>query len=57
MTILLDRNTTVIVQGITGKIGSFHTKEMLEYGTNIVGGRDARQGRQQRGMACPCSTP
>ncbi|MGA7269226.1 MAG: CoA-binding protein, partial [Aestuariivirga sp.] len=38
MTILLDRSTPVLVQGITGKIGSFHTKEMLEYGTHIVGG-------------------
>jgi succinyl-CoA synthetase alpha subunit len=38
MTVLLDRNTPVIVQGITGRIGSFHTKEMKEYGTNIVGG-------------------
>jgi succinyl-CoA synthetase alpha subunit len=38
MTVLLDRNTPVIVQGITGRIGSFHAKEMKEYGTNVVGG-------------------
>ena len=38
MSILLDRETPVLVQGITGKIGSFHTKEMMAYGTNIVGG-------------------
>lgn len=38
MSILLDRTTPVLVQGITGKIGSFHAKEMREYGTNIVGG-------------------
>jgi malate-CoA ligase subunit alpha len=38
MTILLDRKTAVLIQGITGKIGSFHTKEMMDYGTNVVGG-------------------
>ena len=36
--ILLDENTEAIVQGITGKQGRFHTKEMLKYGTNIVAG-------------------
>lgn len=38
MSILLDRDTRVIVQGITGRMAQFHTREMLEYGTNIVGG-------------------
>ena len=36
--ILADRNTKVIVQGITGKAATFHTKQMLAYGTKIVGG-------------------
>lgn len=36
--ILVDKNTKVIVQGITGKMGASHTKRMLEYGTKIVGG-------------------
>lgn len=36
--ILVDRNTKVIVQGITGKAATFHTKQMMAYGTNIVGG-------------------
>ncbi len=38
MSIFVDKNTKVIVQGITGRDGSFHTKKMIEYGTNIVGG-------------------
>ena len=38
MAILVNKDTRVIVQGITGKEGSFHTKQMLEYGTNIVAG-------------------
>jgi succinyl-CoA synthetase alpha subunit len=38
MTVLLDRSTPVLVLGITGKIGSFHTQEMIAYGTNVVGG-------------------
>jgi succinyl-CoA synthetase alpha subunit len=38
MSILLDETTRVIVQGITGRIGSTQTRWMLEYGTNIVGG-------------------
>lgn len=38
MGIIVDKNTKVIVQGITGRQGSFHTKLMLEYGTNIVAG-------------------
>jgi succinyl-CoA synthetase alpha subunit len=38
MAILLDSNSKVMVQGITGRQGSFHTKLMMEYGTNVVGG-------------------
>jgi malate-CoA ligase subunit alpha len=38
MSVLLDRDTRVIVQGITGRIGGFHAKEMRDYGTNVVGG-------------------
>ncbi len=38
MSILIDETTPVIVQGFTGKIGSFHAQDMLNYGTNIVGG-------------------
>ena len=38
MSILVDKNTRLIVQGITGKEGTFHTKGMIEYGTRVVGG-------------------
>ena len=38
MAILIDENTTVIVQGFTGQIGEFHSMEMIEYGTRVVGG-------------------
>jgi malate-CoA ligase subunit alpha len=38
MSILVDENSPVIIQGFTGRIGSFHAEEMIAYGTNIVGG-------------------
>lgn len=38
MSILVDKNTRLIVHGITGREGSFHTKQMIDYGTNVVGG-------------------
>ncbi len=38
MSILVDKNTRVVVQGITGKEGSFHAKQCLEYGTQVVAG-------------------
>jgi malate-CoA ligase subunit alpha len=38
MSVLIDEKTPVIVQGFTGNIGSFHAREMIAYGTNIVGG-------------------
>lgn len=38
MSVLVDKNTRVVVQGITGKEGSFHTAQALEYGTKVVAG-------------------
>ena len=38
MSILIDKQTKIIVQGFTGKIGSFHASEMVKYGSNLVGG-------------------
>jgi succinyl-CoA synthetase alpha subunit len=38
MSILVDNDTRVVVQGVTGSAGSFHTRQMLEYGTQIVAG-------------------
>jgi len=46
VSIFIDKGTTVIVQGITGRDGSFHTKQMIEYGTKIVGGVTPGKGGQ-----------
>lgn len=47
MSILLDKKTRVVVQGITGGEGSFHTKQMIEYGTNVVAGVTPGKGGQR----------
>ncbi len=46
MSILIDENTRVVVQGITGRDGGFHTSQMIEYGTKIVGGTTPGKGGQ-----------
>ena len=46
MSILINKNSKIIVQGITGSEGSFHTQQMLNYGTNIVAGVTPGKGGQ-----------
>jgi len=46
MSILIDEKTPILVQGITGDKGSFHTKEMIDYGSNVVAGVTPGKGGQ-----------
>ena len=47
MSIFIDRNTRLLVQGITGRDGSFHTRQMMEYGTQVVAGVTPGKGGQR----------
>lgn len=47
MSTLIDENTRLVVQGITGRDGSFHTEQMIEYGTNVVAGVTPGKGGQK----------
>ena len=47
MSILVDNDTRLVVQGFTGKEGSFHAEQMIEYGTNVVAGVTPGKGGQQ----------
>lgn len=47
MSILVDKNTRLVVQGLTGKEGSFHAEQMIAYGTNVVAGVVPGKGGQQ----------
>jgi malate-CoA ligase subunit alpha len=47
MSILLNQNTPVIIQGFTGRIGTFHAQEMIDYGTNVVGGVTPGKGGEK----------
>ncbi len=47
MSILIDESTRIIVQGFTGKIGTFHAQDMINYGSNVVGGITPGKGGQR----------
>ena len=47
MSVFIDKNTKLLVQGITGRDGSFHAKQMMEYGTNVVAGVTPGKGGQK----------
>lgn len=46
MSVLVDQNTRLVVQGITGREGGFHARQMIEYGTNVVAGATPGRGGQ-----------
>jgi len=56
VSVFIDKNTTVIVQGITGRDGSFHTRQMIEYGTRIVAGVTPGKGGQTFDETVPIFT-
>lgn len=53
MSVLVDKKTRLVVQGITGKEGSFHTAQMLEYGTKVVAGVRPGKGGQKSEHGIP----
>src|SRR5687767_13716086 len=56
MSVLVDKNTRLIVQGFTGKEATFHSEQSIDYGTNIVGGVVPGRGGQKQLNLPVCET-